>query len=228
MGRIQNYLNKFIYSKSPNVKKQIASRQKYLSIYLSDNSISIISNNCLAGTIYHDYGMEFKSPIINCYVSWLEYPRFIKRMKEYVFVELEEVKDSDRKFPVGRLSLDNEYIDIYFNHSKTFKEAKEMWNRRRDRINYDNILLLIDTFGHPMPKEYVEEVKEISKTYRTICLYSIKNNGVIDGYPFVPNKVYDYKKYDSSLMCKFKGMSGKRYYEDCLTAEMIFDLKKEN
>lgn len=223
MKKIKNYMNKYIYSKSPNVKKEIEKRKSYLSI--SDNSLSIISNNCLAGTIYHDYGLEFKTPIINCYVSWLEYPRFIKRIKEYVSVELEEYKNCNISFPVGKLSLEDEYIEIYFNHSKTFQEAKEMWYRRKDRINYDNILLLIDTFGHQLTKQYIEEIKELSKEYRTICLYSIKNNGIIKEYPFVSNNVYDYKNYDSSLMCKFKGMSGKRYYEDCLSYEMIFNIK---
>lgn len=54
-------------------------------------------------------------------------------------------------FPVGKCGD----ITIFFQHYKTFNEAKSKWDERKTRINFDNIyLILVDTF---CTKEIVED-----------------------------------------------------------------------
>jgi uncharacterized protein (DUF1919 family) len=33
-------------------------------------------------------------------------------------------------------------VEIRFNHYKTFEEAQQCWNRRKERINWDNLFLM--------------------------------------------------------------------------------------
>ena len=36
---------------------------------LKNNNITILSNNCLAGILYHDFQMKFNSPTINLFLK---------------------------------------------------------------------------------------------------------------------------------------------------------------
>lgn len=217
MGKLYNFLNRF-FKKSPKVSSEIIKR----SNSIEKKSISIISNNCLAGVIYHDYGLKFESPVINCFISWLDFPFFIMHLKDYLEVEIKENKIENRRYPVGVLELSRK-INVYFNHDKKFILAKNKWEERKKRVNFDNILVIVDTFGKKLSNDYINELLEISKKYKLLCLYSIKENGVLPYDFFVKCELYEKKYYDSGKICQYKYFSGKRYYEDYLNANMIFE-----
>lgn len=90
------------------------------------------------GVIYHRLGEQFNSPTINLWIDNKEFIRFCERIQYYVSLDLCFI-DSRYDYPVGRL----DDICIYFNHCKTEEEAKELWYRRRERIDYDNIFFLL-------------------------------------------------------------------------------------
>ena len=50
---------------------------------------TIISNNCTAGFIYHDLGLEFRSPTINLTIK--QFPLFIAHLPHYLNCELMEI-----------------------------------------------------------------------------------------------------------------------------------------
>ena len=114
-------------------------------------SETIISNNCIAGSMLHDLGLRFNTPTVNLQILPREYIKFCRNLKHYMEAELVEYKHlSDlhkydlinmfghvpvNEFPYGLC----DDIIICFQHYSTFQEAKCSWDRRKKRIDYDHI-----------------------------------------------------------------------------------------
>lgn len=111
---------------------------------IKNREFTIISNNCWGGFVYQSYGLEYSSPTIGLFFEASDYIKFVKNLKKYISMDLKFINPKEAKlygikninFPVGRLGD----IDIYFMHYKTEKDAKEKWERRCKRINWDKIL----------------------------------------------------------------------------------------
>lgn len=110
---------------------------------LQNKDFTIISNNCCAGVIYSDLGIQFKSPTINLYFNPEDFLIFVKNLRSYIEGELKDVSaTTDKKFPVGELcpcDTGLPGIKVYFMHYRTYEEAYQSWNARSGRINYENI-----------------------------------------------------------------------------------------
>ncbi len=114
-------------------------------------SETLIANNCIGGSILHDLGLRFNTPTINLQILPAEYPKFCQNLRHYMeteIVEYKELSDLHRyelinmfghtpkgEFPYG---LCDDVI-ICFQHYSTFKEAKDAWDRRKARIDYNHI-----------------------------------------------------------------------------------------
>ena len=111
---------------------------------------SILTNNCLAGFLYHDYWMRFMSPIINMQMSPGDFLSLCSQLDFYMEVDLEEEKAPDNTvfselggqrvdFPVGRLGD----LTLYFQHYACFEEAREKWERRKKRLNKRQLYIIL-------------------------------------------------------------------------------------
>ena len=107
-----------------------------IHLSVKSNDVSIISQNCIGGVFYHDLGMQFLSPTINLFIKEPDFVRFALNLQHYMDCELE--MHWEEEYPVGNL----DDIEIHFKHYKTCKEAKEQWNRRKQRINWNKIIIL--------------------------------------------------------------------------------------
>lgn len=105
---------------------------------LKNHDFSIICSNCAGGVISHRLGQKFLSPTVNLWLHQRDFLKLAANLREYLSYELEFI-DSEYDYPVARLKD----ITIYFNHSKSAEEAATDWNRRKTRINYDNLFLLM-------------------------------------------------------------------------------------
>lgn len=108
---------------------------------LKNKNFSIICNNCNAGMIYHDFGISFMTPTINLYMFPEDYVKFCENLDYYLKQELIEC-ESRYNFPMGKL----DDVEICFDHAKNFHEAKKGWDRRKQRIQWDNIFLMFSEF----------------------------------------------------------------------------------
>ena len=117
---------------------------------LKNKDFTIISNNCWGGMIYEVYGLQKTSPFVGLFILADDYINIISNLKEYMSKELVfiDIKDSKHKeyfgdkinsikYPVGLLGD----AEIYFMHYKSKLEAAEKWQRRVQRINYDNLIV---------------------------------------------------------------------------------------
>lgn len=132
--------------------------EKYISI--KESRPTILSCNCWAGFCYHRLGLEFLSPTINMYFAGHDFNKFVADLDYYLslpvqFAESAYDKNLKRDYPVCRLGGE-EGIKLYCNHYIDFDHAKECWEKRKRRINYDNILVVSYT-------ESLEEAVEFEK-----------------------------------------------------------------
>lgn len=111
---------------------------------LIKNPVTIITDDCWGGYVYHYLGLEFSSPLINTLWDKEEYIKFIRDPLFYLGTELTMVREGDLKsgiYPVGKLGRDGKYVAMRFVHNADFCEAKQQWNRRKKRINQDNLFV---------------------------------------------------------------------------------------
>ena len=128
---------------------------------LKNHSFTIIANTCMGGVVTHSLGAQFRSPTVNVLMSEYHYMAFCKYLKEYSKCPVEEpTKEEweqykDVTHPVGVLrgyKIPNGYLPdiklpdimLLFVHFKTFEEAKQKWEERFKRVNYDDVYLLMD------------------------------------------------------------------------------------
>lgn len=117
---------------------------KYISI--KESNLTIFSCNCWGGSCYHYLGLEFLSPTINMFFDPSEYNKFLAGIDYYLsqpveFVEMRYETNLKRDYPIGRLGD----IRLYFNHYVDFECAKACWERRKKKINMNNLLCVSHT-----------------------------------------------------------------------------------
>lgn len=116
---------------------------------LTNTPFTIISNNCWGAHCYRYYQLPYDTPTVGLYIYSEDYLRLLKRLEYYmslelVFIPCEQSKHADslkakgeENVPIGLL----DDVEIVFLHYKSEKVAREKWNRRKERIHWDNILV---------------------------------------------------------------------------------------
>ena len=175
---------------------------------LKNKNFTIISNNCFAGVTYEYLNLPYLSPTIGLYFFAPEYIKFIKNIKYYCSLELEslDVKKSKYYDELIKLKQDNKVlgkigdVEIVFLHYKSFNEAKEKWEKRCKRINYQNLIFKFCDQNLCTEKELIEFKK--FKHNHKICFTSKKYD--YDNFiqikkdknkKHVIDDVFDYHKY---------------------------------
>lgn len=121
------------YIKRLSEKLKIYRARKTLN--LAD--VTLFSQNCLGGVMYHDCENKFLSPTVNLYMMPLDFIRFVDNYKEY-FEETPSITDGER-YPIGEFS---DGIKINFMHYETKEDALEKWEQRKKRVNGKKIFVI--------------------------------------------------------------------------------------
>lgn len=100
------------------------------------DEISVISQNCIGGVFYHDMGKRFLSPTVNLFFMEPDFVRFANDLQKYMSLEMQMCWGEE--YPIGLLGD----VRVYFMHYSSCTEAKETWERRKQRIRWDRILVL--------------------------------------------------------------------------------------
>lgn len=113
-------------------------RMAYLENKNNNKDFTIFSSNCIGGVISSELGVRFNSPFVNLWLYPNDYIKFLKNPKKYINCKLEFCKEENINYPIGVL----DDIKIYFYHYKDQKDAELAWNRRKERINFDNLYVI--------------------------------------------------------------------------------------
>lgn len=117
---------------------------------LKNTNFTIISNNCWGGMLYESFDLPKESPTVGIFFMADEYIKFLGDIKGYTSKELTfippeasryvDVLKKDKRFgsyPIGVI----DDIEIAFLHYHSEQEAKEKWERRCARINWDKLIV---------------------------------------------------------------------------------------
>ncbi len=105
---------------------------------LKNRTPSIISSNCNGSMWSHDLRLPFLSPTVNLSFEMNDYVRLLEKLKWYMEQPLIPFADERFDYPCGMLGD----IEVRFNHYKTFEEAAEKWQQRKERIDWNNLFVL--------------------------------------------------------------------------------------
>ena len=116
---------------------------------LNNDDFTIISNNCWAGDVYRYVGLPYLTPTVGLYFFADEYIRFLSDLPRYFGSSLERVDISESKYKeelIKRNQQDKiiariEDVEIVMLHYSTWESAKNDWERRAARINFDNLIV---------------------------------------------------------------------------------------
>lgn len=123
------------------------------------------------GFVYNALGLPFNSPTIN--TSWMkeDYVKFVSDLTYYLRQPLRCGREGNLEMgesPVGLLGENERQVQISFLHNSNFNEAKQQWERRRDRVNLNNVFVKmgLDTWNNNC--EYFMNIFDGWK-YKKIC-----------------------------------------------------------
>ena len=152
---------------------------------LKNHDFTIICNNCIGTYIYYDLNHRFCSPTINLlFYHPEEFIHFVKNLKEYLACEVIEI-ESSKKYPVGILTYNSIDVELHFMHNKSFEEAKQRWNDRLIRMNYDNIYVIMES-GNDTSEKLLNDFSTISYPNKVII-----TNGEYSSKESLEMNIYD-------------------------------------
>lgn len=114
--------------------------------------LSIIANNCCGVRLLEDLNVRWDSPTIAVQIMPEEYTKFCQNIKWYMEQDIKEYKDFSEEHVKYFAKMYGGGIDfvvglcgdvaIVFQHYDTWAKAKEKWDKRKARIDYDNLNFL--------------------------------------------------------------------------------------
>lgn len=124
-------------------------------IQLKNNTPTIFANNCWGGLTYHRLGLEFNSPFINMFETDEDYLKILENPSKYMDIELTYIEDRfepvlKRYYPVCRCGD----VLLYFNHYTSFDEANNSWIRRKKRIQWNNLFIMMLTENEDIARKF--------------------------------------------------------------------------
>lgn len=161
---------------------------KYRQARLTNTDFTIISNNCWAGICYEYYGLQKLSPTVGLYFFADEYIRFVSNLERYLSIDLQFIGIQDSKYrkeltekkqtniPIGVL----DDVEIVFLHYRDAVTAKEKWQRRVERVNWNNMIYKF-SYMNNCTSEHV-------RAFENVCS---KRGG--KHFEFVPYAIPEYK-----------------------------------
>jgi len=118
-------------------------------LFLKRTDFTIIANNCWGGKVYQYFHLPYTSPTVGLYFFADDYIRFLSDLKHYMdceltFMDINESRHRERLLemhPEGVLTGRLDDVEIVFLHYHSKEEAYTKWNRRKQRINWDNLYI---------------------------------------------------------------------------------------
>ena len=142
----------------------------FLRIPLNNKDFSILSNNCWGGRVYDRYSLPYRTPTIGLWIPPKDYIKLLKKPKSYCNSQLRQINYREshvadlliERKKSGRYDFDLddliigrvEDVDIVFIHYKTFDDAKTKWDRRKQRINWDNLVVKFNDQNECKTEDY--------------------------------------------------------------------------
>ena len=119
--KIRQYFKSFFQSKDSNRR--------------TNTDFVIISRNCWGGQVYQYLQKPYNTPFVGLFLFGPCYMKLLSDFDYYMqlemdFISVSKYPESKNNYPIGLLKD----VEIHFQHYETVEEARDKWNRRRDRM----------------------------------------------------------------------------------------------
>lgn len=195
---VQNLKKKLMQSNPVSVYRRNRMRKE-----IRNTGATFLCPNCIGGILFHDLGLQFRSPTVNTMMIQPDFVKFVLNLEEYLEKDLEFFQNPLCSYPCAKLGD----ITIHFTHYHTEQEASAKWIERAQRIDYDNLFIfLMQRDG--LSDTDIERIGAVRA--RGLVIFTNRE------YPNLPYTVY-IKQYrnDQSVgnVLKQSYFSGRRDYE---------------
>ncbi|BBO82777.1 hypothetical protein DSCO28_33430 [Desulfosarcina ovata subsp. sediminis] len=144
---------------------------------LHDKKFTIVASNCLGAKLYQELALPYQTPFVGLFLFAPCYIKLISNLSGYLnaglsFVSRSRYHDNgyvkaskiEFKWPIGLLG--NE-VEIHFQHYRDEDEAREKWNRRIQRMNFDRLFFTF-TDRDLCTREHLEDFDK-QRLGHTVC-----------------------------------------------------------
>ena len=104
---------------------------------LINKTPSFLCPNCIGGILFHDLGLQFRSPMVNLMLKQPDFVKFVLNPGYYLSQELHFYEKPGYSCPCAHLGD----ITIHFTHYRSPEEAERKWEERKHRIDWDNLFV---------------------------------------------------------------------------------------
>lgn len=129
---------------------------------------SIISSNCIGGVINNRVGQPQNSPTVNLWIPHTEFIKFIQNLRYYIDQNLVFIK-TKYEYPVAVI----DDVHIHFLHYSTKELAETCWEKRKKRIIWDNLYIIL--YEDNLTREQLLQLKNV-ECKKLIVLTGSKKN----------------------------------------------------
>lgn len=162
--------------------------KKYFKWQIGETKFCVFSNDCWGAELYKLLDRPFNTPFIGlmlmspCYLKLLENPKYylhlpINFKKESKYPSMNEI-NSGTSFPLGILG--DSGIEIQFLHYGSESIAKDKWDRRVERIDWEHLFIKYDCGKDYADMESVQKFLELP--YKNKLVFGKEDFGINDVY----------------------------------------------
>lgn len=111
---------------------------------LLESPLTIFSDDCWGGLVYHYLYLPINSPTVNLWFNKSDFLKFVSDYQFYLNCELKCERETDIfrcQIALGSLGEGDKKITMMLNHHACFADAAADWNKRKDRVNKNNIFV---------------------------------------------------------------------------------------
>ena len=196
---LKNTVKKLLEERNPLV---ILRRNKMRKA-LENTAASFLCPNCIGGILFHDLGLQFRSPTVNTMMTQRDFVKFALDLDRYLALDLEFFDHPEHPFPCAKLGD----VTVHFTHYHTREEAEEKWKSRSARLDRENLFV----FATERDGLTEEDIRALAKlNVRGLVVFTSKP------YPDIPYAL-QIPKYESdgevgNILAK-SWLNGSREYE---------------
>ena len=181
--------------------------QRIYRLKLRNQHFSLITCNCIGGALSHDLGHQFRSPTVNLIIP--EYLKFVENLPYYLKTPIAKGNGvTSQGWPIGIVGD----IQILGVHYQSYDDLSQAWEKRRKRVNFDNIFLIATD-------EYIktpQDIEAFSSLPYPKVLFKSHNEINYDFEVYIPGP--DTRDNVGDLL-RYANVSGVRLFEkyfDCI------------
>lgn len=181
----------------------------------NQSHITLLSQNCVGGVLYHMLSLPFDSPTINMFIEDENFVKLAENPEHYFSLDAEpfeerhiDGKDDSLVYPTIRV----DDIILCCQHYKNCAEAVAAWNKRRLRVDIDNLYVIACSWNLSENEDYVKRIDALP------CPKVVFTMEPFDYPSCVQLKGAKWQKDSHGVvkpaLTSYDGLSGKRYFVD--------------